>query len=318
MSIWTLWHPDYWLSGAVKLTTGLISLYTAIKLVEFIPGALSVPNPQVLEQVNRDLAVQVESNRKIESELESERSFLRTMLDSIAVGIVACDKESKLAMFNRWSQDIFGTFKPLPPDRWAQDYGIYQLDGKTLLAEHELPLVRAFQGETFTNAEFICQQENKSPLILSANGSPILDSEDRQLGAVVAVTDITQSRQNEKQLRKVNAELLISNQELEGFAYIASHDLREPLRMVTSFTQLLAQRYEGQLDEEADTIIGFAVDGAKRMEILIEDLLRYSRIGKDGKSLKIVNCNEVLQKAIANLQLLIEETNANVSVKSFT
>ncbi len=86
--------------------------------------------------------------------------------------------------------------------------------------------------------------------------------------------------------------------------------------MVTSFTQLLAQRYGDRLDDEADTIIGFAVDGAKRMETLIEDLLLYSRVGKNDKPLQVVDCNFVLQKALSNLQLLIQENNATVVVRS--
>ena len=86
--------------------------------------------------------------------------------------------------------------------------------------------------------------------------------------------------------------------------------------MVTSFTQLLAQRYGDRLDDEADTIIGFAVDGAKRMETLIEDLLLYSRVGKNDKPLQVVDCNLVLQKALSNLQLLIQENNATVVVRS--
>ena len=115
-----------------------------------------------------------------------------------------------------------------------------------------------------------------------------------------------------QQLQQLNQELIRSNHELEQFAYIASHDLREPLRMVTSFTQLLAKRYSGQLDSEADKIINFAVDGAKRMEVLIEGLLAYSRIGSQGKTFQSVDCGELLDRALSNLQLAIEETKTQI------
>ena len=315
MSIWTLWHPDYWVSVTIKAITALISIYTAVELISFFPFALSLPDPQVLERANQDLAEQIESRLKMEQELEEERSFLQAVLNSLSVSVIACDKEGVLALFNRSSQKTFGTLKPLPAREWSQHYGLYELDGKTLLKDENLPLYRAYIGETFTNSEFICMAKNDRVRIMSANGRPILDAHGKTLGAVVTARDITQSRQTEQRLRNLNAELLLSNQELENFAYVASHDLREPLRMVTSFTQLLAQRYGSQLDDEADTIIGFAVDGAKRMEILIEDLLLYSRIGKDTKPLKIINCNTVWEKARDNLQLLIQDTNTTIKVK---
>ncbi|MEM9275165.1 MAG: ATP-binding protein [Cyanobacteria bacterium P01_F01_bin.143] len=116
-----------------------------------------------------------------------------------------------------------------------------------------------------------------------------------------------------RQLVKLNQELTRSNKELEQFAYIVSHDLREPLRMVTSFTQLLGQKYSGKLDADADQIIGFAVDGATRMEELINDLLAYSRVGNSKQRLELVNTEEILDRALSNLQLAIQETNTQIS-----
>jgi light-regulated signal transduction histidine kinase (bacteriophytochrome) len=115
-----------------------------------------------------------------------------------------------------------------------------------------------------------------------------------------------------QQLQQLNQELIRSNHELQQFAYVASHDLREPLRMVTSFTQLLAKRYSGQLDAEADKIINFALDGAKRMEVLIEGLLAYCRLGSQAKTFELVNCEKILDRALSNLQLAIEETKTQI------
>ncbi|MEV6605666.1 ATP-binding protein [Kutzneria sp. NPDC051319] len=113
-------------------------------------------------------------------------------------------------------------------------------------------------------------------------------------------------------LKQVHDELARSNRDLEQFAYVASHDLQEPLRKVASFCQLLERRYKGQLDERADQYIGFAVDGAKRMQILINDLLAFSRVGRLTREKVLVNCDDVVAQAIANLDTMIEETGAQI------
>ena len=116
-----------------------------------------------------------------------------------------------------------------------------------------------------------------------------------------------------KQLKAREKELKRSNKELEQFAYVASHDLQEPLRMVSSYTQLLEKRYKDQLDQDAKDFIGFAVDGANRMQRLINDLLSYSRVNTRGQPFITVDSQSVLGQAIANLHSHIEETGAVVT-----
>ena len=120
--------------------------------------------------------------------------------------------------------------------------------------------------------------------------------------------DVTAMKKGaEKAIIRLNEELLRSNKELESFAYVASHDLQEPLRMVTSFTQMLEKRYGDKLDQDAQDYIKFAVDGAKRMYELINGLLAYSRIQTKGKEFVEVNMEEVFEKVIRNLDLRINE-----------
>lgn len=126
--------------------------------------------------------------------------------------------------------------------------------------------------------------------------------------------DITDQKNAEENLLKLNDELKRSNKELENFAYIASHDLQEPLRMISSFTQLLEKRYAEKLDKEAHEFIRFIVDGSSHMQQLINDLLQYSRITTQAGPLKAVDVDIPLKRAIDNLQLKIEASHAELSI----
>lgn len=120
-------------------------------------------------------------------------------------------------------------------------------------------------------------------------------------------------RQAEEALAKKVEELARSNADLEQFAYVASHDLQEPLRMVASYTQLLSERYSGKLDDNADKFLGYAREGALRMQVLVKDLLTFSRVVRAGTTSKNVDCNVALQEAVRSLTAAIEETCAVVT-----
>lgn len=133
----------------------------------------------------------------------------------------------------------------------------------------------------------------------------------KQLANQIGIA-LSQAQLLEKETQQ-SQELARSNAELEQFAYVASHDLQEPLRMVTSYLQLLERRYKSQLDANADQFINYAVDGARRMQTLINDLLNYSRVSTRGQPFISVNCSIVLEQAIANLQIAIEDSKAIVT-----
>jgi len=120
-------------------------------------------------------------------------------------------------------------------------------------------------------------------------------------------------RQAEEDLARKVEELARSNAELEQFAYIASHDLQEPLRMVATYTQLLAERYRGRLDENADKFIGYACEGALRMQALIQDLLAFSRVGRSGGACGCVDCNAALAEVLQSLGPAMKESGAVVT-----
>ena len=130
---------------------------------------------------------------------------------------------------------------------------------------------------------------------------------------ICMVLDIDRQKQADEELHRLMEQLQRSNRELEQFAYVASHDLQEPLRMVASYTQLLARRYQDRLDQDANDFIHFAVDGATRMQKLINDLLAYSRVTRHGKPLEPTNAHAALEEAIANLATAIQATGTIIT-----
>ncbi|MEG4283473.1 PAS domain S-box protein [Microcoleus sp. A006_D1] len=143
--------------------------------------------------------------------------------------------------------------------------------------------------------------------------SPVLDEQGNLLSCCALVYNITDRKEAEQQMLQLTTDLKRSNEELEQFAYVASHDLQEPLRAVTSYTQLLAQRYQGNLDAKADKYINYIVDGATRMQQLINDLLAYSRLGTRGQQFEPADCNAAVQHSLCNLQIAIAEKKAVIT-----
>ena len=125
--------------------------------------------------------------------------------------------------------------------------------------------------------------------------------------------DITPRKRAQEKLARQADELARSNAELQEFAYVASHDLQEPLRVISGFVQLLSDRYGGQMDETADEFIGYVVDGTERMKILINDLLEYSRVGTRGRPLEPVESASALENAVSNLRVAIREADAKIT-----
>lgn len=177
-------------------------------------------------------------------------------------------------------------------------------------------------GESYWDDEYrILKADGKFAYIYD-KGYIIRDKEGKPIRMIGATQNITQRREAEALLVELNTrlkkradELVTSNIELERFAYVASHDLQEPLRMVSSFLQLFKKKYQGQIDETADQYIHFAVDGAERMKKLILDLLEYSRVGSNRDIHTAVDMNELLKDLFDLFEKAIEETGARIIIQ---
>lgn len=180
-------------------------------------------------------------------------------------------------------------------------------DGAATLAE----AVKLAGGADAVFFENRCRRKDGSYCWLSWNTKPDLEHE----LLYCVVRDETERREQRAVVSKLLAELERSNTDLAQFAYVASHDLSEPLRMVSSFVQLLADRYSGQLDADADEFIAFAVDGATRMKVLIDDLLAYSRSGGSAAARRPVDCGVLVRAALADLAGVVVESGAEVVIE---
>jgi PAS domain S-box-containing protein len=456
--IWTLWHPNYWVSGWIRLTTALVSLTTAIALAAKIPQILTLPSPAQMTEINQKLqekitqleeqkatidqqeqflrsiynnvfqaifvidvgadgkfyyqgfnaaaqkltgvkevidrtpeqifptdiataftqryqkcidsqatisyeecvlfknkkvwclttlnpikneqdkvyrivgtTLNISERKNIETELDREKNFLQALLDNLSDGIVSCDQDGVITLFNEATRDFHGLpEKAIPAEEWATYYNLYFPDGKTMMPKEEIPLFRALKGDSVRDVEMMIIPKQGQPRTLLANGDPIIDRNGEKIGAIVAMRDISDRKIAEQalaqlnhELAKLNNELEIrvqertiqleqvnkllfgateqlrkSNQELEQFAYIASHDLKAPLRAIANLSEWIEEDLADKLDEESKRNMNLLRGRVHRLENLINGLLAYSRVGKTKSDIQSVDLKVMLAEII--------------------
>jgi PAS domain S-box-containing protein len=254
----------------------------------------------------RDISV-----RKIaEKHLAQMESRYRGLLEAAPDAMVVVTQAGEIVLLNVQAEKRFGYHRDeligqpvtnIIPEGFAE----------RLIADSLRSPADALGQQIGTGIELLGRRKDGSNFPIESMLSPL--EGDKGIVITAAIRDITIRKNAEANLLQKMEELNRSNEELGQFAYIASHDLQEPLRMVASYTQLLSSRYKGKLDSDADEFIAFAVDGANRMQRLIQDLLAYSRVGTIGRDLRDTSSEEALQEALINLSSTIEESGARVS-----
>ena len=254
----------------------------------------------------RDISVRKEAEKHL-ARMEGRYCGL---LEAAPDAMVVVNTEGNIVLLNVQAEKQFGysrdeligqKVKNLIPEGFAE----------RIVADALRSTEDALAQQIGTGIELIALRKNGSEFPIELMLSPLESAEGILVTA--AIRDITARKHADANLLQKVEELNRSNIELGQFAYIASHDLQEPLRMVASYTQLLARRYKGRLDADADEFIAFAVDGASRMQRLIQDLLSYSRVGTKGKELVDTSSEQALQQAIVNLRGAIEGSGARVT-----
>ena len=250
----------------------------------------------------------ISSRKRLENELKSREQLFSTFVNAAPVMMWMLDENNKPLMFNNTWLDF--------TDHSLEQELTYQWDGTQIHSDDQETVIKIYndaigQRKSFDH-EYRMQRFDGDYRWIREIGVPYQEN-NRYKSFIGICLDITQMKTAELTLLSHTQDLEHSNAELEQFAYVASHDLQEPLRMVSSYTQLLQRRYKDKLDDDANEFIGFAVDGANRMQTLIQDLLAYSRVGKNKQILKPLDINQVIQNVILGLKIVIEESNAQIS-----
>ncbi|MDD5703506.1 MAG: ATP-binding protein [Dehalococcoidales bacterium] len=277
----------------------------ALKKAHDVLEARVIERTAELQQSHAQLKAEMKQRQKAQENLLKEIAFSDTAINSLP-GVFYLFKED--GKFLRWNQN-FIEVTGYSPEEFARlnPLDLFEGDDKRLIADR---IAQVFTtGASNTEASLVCKNGKKIPYYFTGFRM-VIDNTFYLIGAGI---DIAERKQAEESLKHRTDELARSNAELEQFAYIASHDLQEPLRMVSSYVQLLAKRYKGKLDQDADDFINYASDGALRMQRMINDLLAYSRVGTRGKRFEEISLEEVLEQALYNLHLVIQEKKAQVT-----
>jgi PAS domain S-box-containing protein len=330
--------------GAGSPTKELLNIYLALAgLVGTTAERLA--SEAELRKHRRHLERQIAERISAEEALREREQFLSNIFESIQDGISVLDGELNIVRTNPTMERWYSHTMPLVGKKCFEAY--HRVDHPC----EKCPVLQTLKSGK-TTYEVVPRIGAKGDIQgwLELYAFPLIaPGSDQVIGVIEYFRDISDRKKAEEALRaseerhraeleqqieertselvvanehlrneiverkRTATELERSNAELQQFAYVASHDLQEPLRMISSYMQLLRRRYEGKLDQDCDDFVNYAVDGAKRMRDLINDLLQYSRVGTHGKPLQSVDCETLLKQALANLQMSIEDCDAQVT-----
>lgn len=261
-------------------------------------GALAIDNARFYESAMRDRAA---AEAALQAQAESEERF-RSLSTCSPVGKFMTDILGRCTWTNPRCQLICGfTAKESLGDGWLE---FVHPDDRTEVAVTWRETIG--RGAEYSQEARFVRPDSQERWV-HIRSAPMVSSKGDLMGFVGTMEDITDNKTAEEELRRYN-------EDLQRFAFVASHDLKEPLRLVATYTQMLEKRYRGALDADADEFIRYIIEGVNRMRLLIDDLLTYSRlITTRGESMRTANCETVLDWALMNLQVAIQESGAEVT-----
>ena len=295
--------PRFLRTGKVPIFNRRIELAAIDKGGREFPIEMTISPVQVGDDYTFNAFIHDITERK---QAETMRARLAAIVESSDDAIIGTSLDGTITNWNKGAVRLYG-------------YSTAEAVGQpiTMLAPpggREEPAVpdNETPRATVNHFEAVRMRKDGSQVEVSLTTSPILEADGVITGASTIARDVT-ARKRAEALARQTEELARSNADLEQFAYVASHDLQEPLRMVTGYCDLLQRRYKGKLDADADDFITFAVEGAKRMQELVRGLLAYSRVGPHGQTLELVDAKAAFDRAVANLSLAVQESGGTLT-----
>jgi PAS domain S-box-containing protein len=307
----TYWRPWYRLQALFDVATALISLYTAIHLWKLLPHWLNLPNHAQLLELNRQLQYEISENKRINQALRHSEQRFKTVFETAPLGIAIINSiTGDIDEVNLRYAEIVGlSIAEMKTVNWMEfthpDDIQDDLDNMALLNTHK---IAGFKMEK----RYIRPDKSIVWVIISVVPFEVINKIHPY--HLCMVEDISERKQAEQTLYEKSQALQRSNTDLEQFAYSVSHDMRQPLRSVTCHLQLIERALQGKLDEDSQTNLNFALEGAKRMDAMIVSLLEYSRVGRKTESKTYLETRAVLDEALDFLAVAIEEARANITI----
>ncbi|MFU8866374.1 PAS domain S-box protein [Natronococcus sp.] len=253
----------------------------------------------------------ITDRKRAELEAENQSRQLETLFQVLPVGAVVADGDGTLLKANDVAEEIWGgdVFDAESVEEYDKYSAVWADTGEPVDPE-EWTMAQVLRGESVTDPNvYEIHAFDGERRIIMEHGKPVRNAAGDVIRAIVTLTDITERKTYEQRLEE-------SNERLEQFAYAASHDLQEPLRMITSYLELLERRYGDDLDEDAEEFIGFAVAGADRMREMIDGLLDYARVDTKGEPFEPVDLDGVLDETLDTLRMKIDESGAEIAAES--
>lgn len=252
--------------------------------------------------------VDITERKEAQNQLEAEKDFSENIVNNSTYGIIAFDTGLKFTAWNKTMEKLTGVSrrKALGKTIWQLFPGLKNLENEKLFNE-------VLEGKKVLLQE---RTNEDGSFVFETNLVPLKNKSGQILGGLILINNITARKNAEKKIKQKNKELEQSNRELERFADVISHDLKEPLRMISNYTQLFARKYEQMLDPDAKEFINYALDGVHRIQLLINDLIEYNSLGRQILDIKPTKIADVIENVIKDLKNEIDASHAVITWSS--